>query len=499
MNTNAHLQFFQNYHNLLLMSDSYKVTHWAMLPPGLGNTESYCESRGGSFPFTMFFGLQYYMKSYLAGQQVTEEKIQEAKEFYAAHFGNADYFNEEGWRYILEKHNGYLPIGIKAVKEGSIVPIKNVLYKIYSTDPKCGWLVKWCETLLMKMWYTITVSTNSMAAREIIDYYHTMSGVTSAPQFMLHDFGYRGVASEEQAWLGGACHLLSFAGSDNVAGIRMLMKYYAAPMCGYSVAASEHMVMSITGREGEIATYKRILASMRVGVVSLVSDTYDVYNLCEQASSDPEFKELILSRDGKFVIRLDSGDPIEVIEKCLGILEAGFGATINEKGYKTLNPKIGLLQGDGISLHSMSNIIQYFVEHKKWSIDNFVFGSGGKLLQAFDRDTLQFTIKACYAELDGVGVDVYKDPITSKGSKTSKRGQLHLMYNKVKGYYTINSHEAKHDESDQDMLELVFLNGKIIQEITYAELMENFAKHKLMEYPEQVTEVTVDKKENATA
>lgn len=143
---------FQSLWNVMLATDSYKSSHWNMLPEGLEYMESYGESRGGEYYFTMFFGMQYYIKSYLVGQQVTEEKIQEAVKFYNAHFGVDNVFNEAGWRYILEKHNGKLPIKIEAVKEGSIIPTKNMLYKISSTDKNCVWLVNWVETLLMKTW-----------------------------------------------------------------------------------------------------------------------------------------------------------------------------------------------------------------------------------------------------------------------------------------------------------------------------------------------------------
>lgn len=145
---------FTQFWNIMLATDSYKASHHAMLPAGLEYMESYGESRGGEYPFTLFFGLQYYLKSYLSGVQVTEEKIQEAVKFYNAHFGIDNVFNEDGWRYILETYKGKLPLKIEALKEGTIIETKNMLYKISSTDKKCVWLVNWVETLLMKTWQT---------------------------------------------------------------------------------------------------------------------------------------------------------------------------------------------------------------------------------------------------------------------------------------------------------------------------------------------------------
>ena len=167
---------FTEFWNIMLATDSYKASHHAMLPEDLEYMESYGESRGGEFYFTVFFGMQYYLKSYLSGVQVTEEKIKEAVEFYNQHFGIDNVFNEAGWRHILTKHGGKLPLKIEAVKEGSIIPTSNMLYKISSTDKKCAWLVNWVETLLMKTWYPITIATNSIAGKEILKLHWEKTG-----------------------------------------------------------------------------------------------------------------------------------------------------------------------------------------------------------------------------------------------------------------------------------------------------------------------------------
>jgi len=465
---------FQNFWNIMLATDSYKASHHNMLPEGLTYMESYCESRGGNYPYTLFFGMQYYIKSYLVGIQVTEEKIQEAVQFYNEHFGQDNIFNEKGWRYILENCGGKLPLKIESVKEGTVMPTKNILFKISNTDPNCAWLVNWVETLLMKLWYPITIATNSMAGREFLDFHMEKSGTSNMQDFMLHDFGYRGVATEEQAWIGGAASLLNFKGTDTVAGIRMTQKYYHAGMTGYSVNASEHMVMCMGGKEDEINTYKRIIRKYPNGILSLVSDTYDVYNVCTFCATDKELKELILNRDGKLVFRFDSGDPMETLIKGIEILAEGFGFTVNEKGYKVLNPKVAILQGDGIDIFTMHQILN-FVESKGWSIDNFVFGSGGGLLQKFNRDDLQFAIKASYVTVNGVGIDVYKDPITSSGSKKSKKGQIELLWDPKHGYVSFNHKEIAENEYLQTLkrqLETVYLYGDLVYDVTFDNVKE---------------------------
>lgn len=468
---------FTEFWNIMLATDSYKASHHAMLPEDLEYMESYGESRGGEFYFTVFFGMQYYLKSYLGGVQVTEEKIKEAVEFYNQHFGIDNVFNEAGWRHILTKHGGKLPLKIEAVKEGSIIPTSNMLYKISSTDKKCAWLVNWVETLLMKTWYPITIATNSIAGKEILKLHWETTGETSNVDFLLHDFGYRGVASEEQAWIGGAAHLLSFKGTDTIAGIRMLQKYYEAPMCGFSVPASEHMVMTVRGRDKEIETYREILRNHGLGTkfenvpLSLVSDTYDVMNVCRFIFDDEECRKLIMERKAPFVIRPDSGDPAEILDECMTIVADKFGYTTNSKGFKTVYNKIKFLQGDGITIYTMHEILNK-LEAKGWSIDNLIFGSGGGLLQSFNRYTLKFAIKAAYAIIGGVGVDVYKDPITAKGSKKSKRGILRTIFNPEFGYKTINQYDTVEGE---DMLQLVFLNGDLFNIQTYEDILHTMS------------------------
>lgn len=466
-----------DFYNIMLATDSYKISHANMLPEDLTYMETYSESRGGDYPYTLFFGMQYYIKSFLTGVQVTEEKIQEAVELYSVHFGSDKVFPEDKWRYILKEHNGILPIKIESVKEGSIVPVHNVLFKVSSTDKNCPWLVGIVETMLMRLWYPISVASNSMLGKEIMDHHFEISGENSDTLFMLHDFGYRGVSADEQAWIGGAAHLLSFKGTDTVAGIRMLQKYYNTGVQGFSVPASEHMVMSIRGRENERQAYIDAFKAYPTDILSLVSDTYDIYKTCEMLGTDEELRNLILNRDGKFVIRPDSGVPVEVLTKCLEIIEKYFGSTTNSKGYKTVNEKIGFLWGDGVSVGKIHTYLEV-LEHKGWSMDNFVWGGGKEILQNFTRDTIKFAIKCSYAELNGKSVDVYKDPITGK-SKKSKKGKQFLIYNDETGYKTINHHELEKYQWNFNCLQTVFENGELMNEQSYEDIIKHMTEEKI--------------------
>src|SRR5690606_14550578 len=198
--------------NILLMTDSYKASHAPQYPPGTTKIMAYLESRGGLFDKTVFFGLQYYIKKYLVGEQVTKKKIKKARAFWNAHFGFEIFNNatEARWMHIVEKHNGRLPIRIRAIKEGEVVPVKNVLMVIENTDPECFWLTNFLETLLLKVWYPTTVATLSRECKEIILEFLEKTGDPSLLPFKLHDFGYRGVSSEESAGIGAMSHLVNF-------------------------------------------------------------------------------------------------------------------------------------------------------------------------------------------------------------------------------------------------------------------------------------------------
>lgn len=232
-------------HNIILNSDSYKYSMPQQYPAGTEYVYSYIESRGGAWPETVFFGLQAYIKEYLL-RPVTWDDINEAEAIITAH---GEPFYREGWEHILRQHGGYLPVRIRAVPEGTRVPIKNVLLTIENTDPRCWWLTTFLETSLLRaVWYPTTVATNSYESRKIILEYLERTGDPGLIDFKLHDFGARGVSSEESAGLGGAAHLVNFQGTDTVSALVAARRYYGADLAGFSIPASEHSIATSFGR-----------------------------------------------------------------------------------------------------------------------------------------------------------------------------------------------------------------------------------------------------------
>ena len=212
--------------NIILLTDSYKVSHFKQYPEGTTTVYSYFESRGGKYPETVFFGLQYLMLRHLEGVRVTKEYIDEAEAVTASHFPPGTVFNRSGWEYIIEKHGGRLPIVIKCVPEGTVVDVKNVLMTIENTDPACYWLTNYIETLLVQAWYPMTVATHSRACKKVILDALRKSGDPAGVAFKLHDFGFRGVSSVETAGIGGCAHLVNFLGTDTIAGILVAQRAY---------------------------------------------------------------------------------------------------------------------------------------------------------------------------------------------------------------------------------------------------------------------------------
>lgn len=452
--------------NILLCTDSYKVTHHRQYPPGTTKVYSYFSSRGGKYDNTVFFGLQYIIHRYLSGSVVNELKIEEAREYFKYHFRDATIFNEEGWMYIVNKHCGYLPIEIKAVPEGTIINNKNVLFTVENTDPKCFWLVGYLETLLVQVWCPMTVATNSYHMfNTLMDYMEKTSDSKTKHEdvsYKLHDFGCRGVSSMETAGIAGLAHLAAgFKGSDTVPALYFGKKYYRhGPDAGYSIPAMEHS--TVTSWHKEEDAFKNMLEQFPTGLVACVSDSYDIFDACHTIWGQ-KLKKMVESRDGCLVIRPDSGNPLEVLPMVFQILSEQFGFTTNSKGYKVLPPKIRVIQGDGIDAESMKEILDCLTNNK-WSTDNIAFGSGGGLLQKHNRDTLKCAMKCSYIEVNGKGRSVFKDPITDKG-KTSMKGTLRLVKQKNNVYKTYEETHLldgwKHCEGTVNCLKTVLKDGTL--------------------------------------
>lgn len=466
--------------NLLLLADAYKYSHHKLYYPGTTKIYSYLESRGGRFDETVFFGLQYFLKYYLQGEVITPEKIDMAEAFLQEVFGRNDVFDRSKFDYLIKKHSGRLPVRIKAVREGAVVPVNNVLVTIENTDPACFWLTNFLETLLMQVWYPCTVASVSREIRKIVTEYFQETASTAAHtgiDFVLNDFGFRGVSSVESAGLGGAAHLLSFRGSDNIMGSVLAKRYYGArQVYGLSIPATEHSICTLLGEEGELEVFKHILRTFSTGTVACVSDSYDIFRACSQYWGT-ELKELVLSRDGVLVIRPDSGDPVFTLLKVFDILFEKFGFSINEKGFKVLPSQVRVIQGDGINVDSIRHIYNA-LKINGISAENLVLGMGGALLQKVDRDTQQFAFKCSYAEVNGEAVDVQKNPIEIDAHgrlvssfKKSKAGQLKLIL--TGGVYQTVRKELEPEAEDQ--LITVFENGRITCDMRFEEVRERAA------------------------
>ena len=460
--------------NLVLQTDSYKFTHWKQYPPGTEFVYSYLESRGGMFEQTLFFGLQYYLLEYLAGSVVTEQDMLEARDFVDRHIGPG-VFNLNGWMHIVRDLGGRLPVVIKAVAEGAAVDVQNVLMTIENTDPQCYWMPNYLETLLLKVWYPITVGTLSNGIRKVVLAALEHSGDPSLIDFKLHDFGYRGVSSEETAGIGAAAHLINFKGTDTVAGIRFLQHYYqSSEMEGFSIPAAEHSTITAWGRENELRAYDNMLTQFPTGLVAVVSDSYNVYEACEKLWGEG-LRDKVLKREGVLVVRPDSGYPRDVVLKVLEILGRKFGYQSNNKGYRVLNPKVRVIQGDGVNYWTIQDTLTAMMR-AGWSADNITFGMGGALLQQLNRDTQKFAFKTSAVTINGEDHPVYKDPVEGH-DKVSKRGRLALR--RINGKWSTQS-VTKQNGDPRDLLRTVFKDGEVLVKQSVAEVRE------LVNHPDRV-------------
>jgi nicotinamide phosphoribosyltransferase len=445
----------------IMRTDSYKTAHHLQTPPKLEYLYSYMESRGGLYSETVMFGLTYYLKEYLS-RQITMADVDYAEERVNKHMG-AGIFNRAGWERIVNVHNGYFPIVIHAAPEGLVVPTRNVLLTIENTDPLMAWCTNYVETMLLKMWYSITVATISRSIKKAIASYLDETGDPAGLSFKLHDFGYRGVSSEESAAIGGMAHLINFMGTDTMIGYEAAEIYYGEDMAGFSIPASEHSTMTAWGMDFEYEAYQNMIKQFGKGALyAVVSDSYDIYNACDNIWGQ-QLKAQVEAASGTLVIRPDSGVPHEVVRQIVEILGNRFGFTTNDKGYKVLN-HVRVIQGDGINHEEIVRILEA-LKIRGWSADNVAFGMGGALLQQCNRDTQKFAIKASSIIVNGKVKDVYKAPVTDNG-KRSKRGRLKLVYNDGV-LETIDAHEP-----GKSVLQKVWENGHLLVDPTFAEIRE---------------------------
>jgi nicotinamide phosphoribosyltransferase len=462
--------------NLILNTDSYKASHWLQYPPGTQGAFFYVESRGGVYERTLFFGLQAILKEYLR-KPVSHADVDEARDFFAAH---GEPFNEAGWRRIVDVHGGRLPLRIRAVPEGAVVPTHQALVTIESTDPDAYWLPSYLETLLLRLWYPVTVATQSWHLKQLIRHYLDLSCDDAAAQigFKLHDFGARGVSSTESAGLGAAAHLVNFLGTDTVSGVLTAKAYYHEPMAGHSIPAAEHSTITSWGREREVDAYRNMLRQFGKpgALVAVVSDSYDIFKAIREHWGQT-LREEVIASGATLVVRPDSGEPVDVVHQCLVLLDEAFGHTLNAKGYKVLK-HVRVIQGDGINPNSIRAILER-VTKAGYSAENLAFGMGGALLQGINRDTQKFALKCSAARLDGRWVDVFKAPVTDP-NKQSKRGRLALLQHREFGSYRtvpVDPQLARVEDHVpepgwQHAMAVVWENGELVQDWTFAQVRE---------------------------
>lgn len=457
--------------NLALLTDSYKFSHWRQYPEGTTNIYSYFESRtGAKFPYTIFFGLQKIIKQFFL-DPITKADVEQAKVFVDSHIGPG-IFHYDDWMKIVDKHNGYLPIRIMAVPEGTKVPTGNVMMTVENTDSEIPWITNYVETLLTHVWYPSTVATLSSHVKEIILNGLKKSGTPELIDFKLHDFGFRGATCLEAAGIGGLAHLINFLGTDTTPAIITGMKYYnVKDMIGFSIPASEHSTITIYGKDNEPKAHENMMDSFPTGLVASVSDSYDFFGMLKVYGTT--LKDKILSREGTFVIRPDSGDIVKTLLETLETLGDHFKIRYNEKGYKVLPDQIRVIWGDGCTIDTIKASVHNLIKNK-WSIDNVAYGMGGGLLQKVDRDTQRFAFKCSSAIVNDKERDVRKMPKTDM-SKASKFGRLAL----IRGGVITTIPEMKLDMGDglyENLLTRVYEDGSLYEDYSFDQVRENSKK-----------------------
>lgn len=487
-----------------LLCDFYKVSHKNLYPKGTEVIYSTFTPRsskhGDNVDAVVVFGIQGFIKKYLINYFNTNF-FNRPKEDVLAEYNRVIKFTlgieNPNYSHISELHDlGYLPIRLTALKEGTLSPIKVPILTIENTNKKFYWLTNYLETLLStELWQPITSATKAYEFKKLLDNYAMETvGDTNFVKFSGHDFSMRGMSSLETAQLSGAAHLLSFVGTDTIPAILYHENYYNADiekeLVGTSVVATEHSIQSaLTSADGdrdEYEAYKYLITEASpTGIMSIVSDTYDLWKVVGEVL--PKLKKEIMNRDGKIVIRPDSGVPELIIcgdpngateLERKGLVEALwdiFGGTINDKGYRELDSHIGSLYGDSINQTNATAICE-MLKANGFATSNVIFGMGSFLYQYNTRDTFGFAMKATYAEINGEPKLLFKDPKTDDGTKRSQRGKVRVF--KEDGIIKyVDGLTNNSDESEENLLVPVFENGKLLINQSLSGIREKLANN----------------------
>jgi|DEB0MinimDraft_3_1074331.scaffolds.fasta_scaffold00182_22 nicotinamide phosphoribosyltransferase len=488
------------YINPLTAIDFYKADHRNQYPAGTTEVYSNLSARSdklanvlGDFDHkVVFFGLQYFLKSFLIDEwnnNFFSLDVEHVIEKYKRRMFSSLHENCFDFKHIRKLHElGYLPIKIKALPEGSRVPIGVPLLTIVNTHPEFFWLTNYIETVLScYMWKPITSATTAYEYKRLLTKYAEETGANlEFINFQAHDFSFRGMSSIYDAALSGAAHLTSFLGTDTVPAIDLIEDYYfGSEPIGFSVPATEHSVMCMGSKQGEFDTFKRLITeTYPEGIVSIVSDTWDFWKVITDYL--PKLKKTINERNGKVVIRPDSGDPVKIIcgdesakagspeyMGAVGCLWDTFGGTETEKGFKRLDQKIGLIYGDSITLDRAKRILE-LLKLKGFSSDNVVFGVGSYTYQYVTRDSFGFAVKATSGVVNGERKSIFKDPATDNGSKKSAKGLLKVNFED--GEYKLYDNVSESEEMEGS-LKVVFENGIIKNEEEFCNIRDRLYKY----------------------
>lgn len=454
--------------NPITCIDFYKADHRRQYPEGTEYIYSNFTARSSMLGDTqvVFFGLQYFIKWFLIEEfnqnffaRPKHEVVTEYKTLMENTIGGLVSYD-----HIVDLHDlGYIPLRIKALPEGSLVNLKVPLFTVINTNPQFFWLVNYFETIMSAtLWKMITSATTAYKYRQLLNKYATDK---SFVPFQGHDFSFRGMSGVHDAAMSGAGHLLSFVGTDTVPAIELLNKYYnGTGLVGCSVPATEHSVMCMGGKDGEFDTFKRLITEIYpTGIVSIVSDTWDLWKVIDEYL--PRLKSEIENRNGRIVIRPDSGDPVQISIEVIRRLAKNFGV---ENG--RIHKNLGVIYGDSITLSRCEQILEG-LKQDGFSSDNMVFGIGSYTYQYCTRDTYGFAMKATWGQVNGEGREIFKDPVTDNGNKKSAKGLLRVNNG------ILYDQQTKEQEQTGD-LKTVFENGKLIIDWYLEEIRERLNKDK---------------------
>ncbi|NRR93166.1 nicotinate phosphoribosyltransferase [Winogradskyella undariae] len=477
--------------NALLLTDGYKTGHHQQYPKGTEEVYSNWTPRSNSYApkgcdKVVSFGQQYvftWLHNYFKDHFFSKPKAQvcnEIKEELSLYLGTAyDVTHYE------ELHDlQYLPIKIKSLPEGVEVPIRVPMLTVVNTNPKFYWITNFLETILSTMlWQPMTSASIALLYKRIFKKWTLATDKENIAfiDFQGHDFSMRGMSGLQSAIISGMGHGAVFLGSDSLPVISSLRKYYKAE--GFvlgSVNATEHSVMCAGTKDDEIGTFRTLMTTYPSGILSVVSDTWDLWKVLTDYL--PQLKEDVLARDGKLVIRPDSGDPVAIIcgeSKTLGgntpkdkgvveLLWDIFGGTVNAQGFKVLDPHIGAIYGDSITTERAENICQRLSD-KGFATTNVVLGIGSFTYQFNTRDTFGFAMKATAVVVNGERRAIFKDPITDDGIKKSAKGLIKVDV--LDGEYVLID-EVTPEEENEGELQVIYEDGKFLNSTTLQEVRD---------------------------